>query len=325
MDVYVAGLTLPYQFLLLIVCIPLIAFSADRFVDGASDIATYFGVSELVIGLTIVSWGTSAPEFAVSIISALDGNGDIALGNVVGSNVFNVGIILGMCALFKPIPIEKSLVRRECPVLLLGIGFIAAVLYLYGRLNSYAGMVLLALLGLYLVYVFRHTKHTAVKRTADETHALQISIPRSLLLFVVGLVGVLLSSKAMVVSATSIASTLGVSEWVIAVTVVAAGTSMPEFAASFMGIVKGKYGIAAGNILGSEIMNFLGVIGIAAVLAGVNVAVEARFSTLLAFITVAWLAFRMQRNYRLTRKDGIILICIGVGRWAIDLVASSAM
>lgn len=320
MDQYLAGLSLQYQFLVLIVCIPLIAVSADRFVDGASDIATYFGVSELVIGLTIVSWGTSAPELAVSVISALGGNGNIALGNVVGSNVFNVGLILGMCACFKTIPIDEIMVKRESYVLLIGVAFVTLSLYIFDGLNKYCGALLLLGLASYILFMIRHTRHEKRNFTKQKIHDLRVSIPKSTAIFILGLCGVLLSCKAMVVSATSIATSLGVSDWIIAVTVVAAGTSMPEFAASFMGVVKGKFNIAAGNIIGSEIMNFLGVLGISALLAGINVSPEAKFSTLLAFLTLLWLAFRMQKHLMLTRRDGIILIVIGLSRWSIDLL-----
>lgn len=304
--------------LILVLSIPLIAVSADRFVEGASKIAKYFGVSELVIGLTIVSWGTSAPELAVTTISAFNGEGALALGNVVGSNVFNVGLILGFCAVFRPVMFDPKLIKRELPLLMFGTALVATLVSFNQGINRVFGIGMVTVVCGYMGVLYFDSK----KETKSENHVAgdkSIKVFPAFLVFLVGLFGILFCCKAMVESATFIAESFGLSRWLIAVTIVAAGTSMPEFAASFTGILKGKHDIAAGNIMGSELMNCLGVLGTAAILSPYTVGSEASWPTVFTFLTILFLFLCVRKKLILSRRDGMLLMGIGLSRWVFDI------
>jgi len=248
---------------------------AELLVRGASKLALSFGISPLVVGLTVVSFGTSAPEVAVSVGAVLGGTTDIAIGNVVGSNVFNVLFILGLSALITPLVVNIQLIRQEVPIMI-GTSLLLLALSLDGRLGTFDAALLLALMLTYTVFLVRQSR--AETQAARDEYAAEVKpsepgawdsrLPVQIVLIAVGLVFLVLGSEWLVSSAIVFAKALGVSDLVIGLTIVAAGTSMPEVAASVMAAVKGERDIAVGNVVGSNTFNILGCLGISGLVAG---------------------------------------------------------
>jgi len=246
---------------------------AEALVRGSSKIALSFGISPLVVGLTIVAVGTSSPEVAVSVGAALSGSNDIAVGNVVGSNVFNVLFILGVSALITPLAVHSQLIRQEVPIMI-GASVLLAVMVLDGRLGRWESALLLALLAGYMVFLVLQSRAESVQ-IRDEYEE---SVCRpgewdshwavQALLIAVGLGLLVLGSSWLVDSAVAFARALGVSDLVIGLTIIAAGTSMPEVAASIMAAVRGERDIAVGNVIGSNTFNILGCLGLSGLVSG---------------------------------------------------------
>lgn len=249
----------------------LLTWSADRFVLGASAVAWNLNISPLIIGLTIVSLGTSAPEIIVSGMAAWQGNAGLAVGNVLGSNIINTALILGLTALIMPLKVHSSIVKRELPVLLLVMGVVLALIY-DGDLGQTDGMILLAgmvLVLVWLVWVGNNSRGAAdpmSEEFADEVPT-RLSMGKALLLLLLGSVLLLVSSRLLVWGAVSVATKLGVSDLVIGLTIVALGTSLPELAASAMSALKHEHDIAIGNIIGSNLYNLLAVLCLPGLLA----------------------------------------------------------
>jgi cation:H+ antiporter len=234
-------------------------WGADKFVFGASALARNIGVSPLMIGLTIVSFGTSAPEIFSSAVSALNGNPELAIGNALGSNLFNIGVALGIAAIISPLKPPKSLLKKELPALLL-VTVLTGVLLA----NLFVGVfdaAILILVTLYFGYkLFKSKVRTGSLPELDRGDLLQISSKRALSYLGLGLVLLVLSAEALVAAATSVAEALDVSSAIIGLTIVALGTSLPELAASVTCVLKGHHDLAIGNIIGSNIINFLAVL-----------------------------------------------------------------
>jgi cation:H+ antiporter len=302
-------MTLELDFLIVGISILVLAKSAYWLVESAARIANRFGISHLVIGLTIVAFGTSAPEFAVSLSAALRGMGSIAVGNVVGSNIFNLCIILGMAAIVRPIKITKKLVNRDCVFLLLGTVLLSAFIFnlSIGRVE---GGVLFLLL---IFYVGNHVR----KREAPE----DVEVPSEkakwsdVFLLAVGITGTIVSAHFLVSSSINIARAAGISEWVIGVTLVAFGTSIPELAVSLIAIIKKHHAISAGNLIGSDIFNMFGVVGVAGIMAPMSFDIGARVDVFLLIGIVGLVMVFMRTGWILSRKEGMLLILIGVVRW----------
>lgn len=253
----------------------LLVVGANALVRGASKLALSFGISPLVVGLTIVAFGTSAPEVAVSVGAVLDGNPDIAIGNVVGSNIFNVLFILGISALITPLIVNIQLIRQEVPIML-GASLLLLALGLDGKLSLLDGAVLFALLIVYTVFLVvqsrRETQAAKDEYAAEvkpaEAGAWDDKLPMQLLLIVVGLAALVFGSEYLVTAAISFAKAMGVSDLVIGLTIVAAGTSMPEVATSITAAIKGERDIAVGNVVGSNTFNILGCLGLSGLVSG---------------------------------------------------------
>jgi cation:H+ antiporter len=252
-----------------------LVLGAELLVRGASRLALSFGISSLVVGLTVVAFGTSAPELAVSTQSALSGQVDIAIGNVVGSNIFNVLFILGASALITPLLVNQQLIRQEVPIMI-GFSLLAWGLAADGGLSWRDGALLVALLLAYTAFVILQSRRAQPREvTAEYDEALAIPADRGwdrhwavqVSLVLVGLCLLVLGSHWLVDAAVRFATWLGVSELVIALTIVAVGTSLPEVATSIVAAVRGERDIAVGNVVGSNIFNLLGVIGVAALVA----------------------------------------------------------
>jgi cation:H+ antiporter len=261
-----------------------LVLGANLLVRGASKLALSFGISPLVVGLTIVALGTSAPEIAVSVASVLEGKTDIAVGNVVGSNIFNVLFILGLSALIVPLVVHRQLIRQEVPIMF-GVSLLMAGMAMDGQLQLWESLVLVALLLAYTSFVVvQSRRQTAADKAAlanaqldDEFEselqappvgAWDAKLPAQLGLMAVGLTLLVWGSDGLVGAAVVFAKAMGVSDVVIALTIVAAGTSMPEVATSIAAALKGERDIAVGNVVGSNIFNILGCLGVSGVVAG---------------------------------------------------------
>ena len=295
----------------------LLWFGANWIVTSAALIARRFNVSELVIGLTIVALGTSAPEFLVTINAAFRGHNDISLSNVVGSNIFNLGFILGLMAMIKPLVANRTIVYRDGLLLFLTTAVILAVSFT-GELGRMFGGCLLALLIGYLVYLGMKRENVGddeleeIKgRTADW---------KSWVVLVSGFTAIAAGGHLMVSAATSIATALGVSSWVIGVTIVAAGTSLPELVTCLAASVKGKNEMLLGNLIGSDFFNFAGVLGLTCLLKPLPVSDEAA-SGLVVLVGMVFLVLILLRTgWKVRRWEGALLIGINLVRWAHDFM-----
>ncbi len=293
----------------------LLIWSADRFVEGAAAMAHLLGVSIMIIGITIVGFGTSAPEIVVSIVAVLQDTPDIAIGNALGSNIANIGLILGVTAILVPIPVATRLFKTEYPLLLLGTAVMTWALFDL-QLDLVDGFALFGLLVLSLYYLVReHRLHPAAyarEEHENEEMVHDLSMPAAAGWLLLGLVVLVGSSKMLVWGASNIATELGVSELVIGLTIVALGTSLPELAASIASLKKGKPDLAIGNVIGSNLFNSLAVIGLPAMLVDFDIEAAARNRDLPIVIGLTLVLLIMSRfpsalPRHLTRVKGIVL------------------
>ena len=297
--------------LFLVLGLVIMIWGADLLVRGASRLATAVGISPLVVGLTVVAFGTSSPELAVSVMSAFKGQADLALGNVVGSNIFNVLFILGISALIVPLVVAQQLVRFDVPVMI-GVSLLILAMGMDGKIGGIDGVFLFAGAIAYTAFLIRQSRKEGseeVKAEYSEEFGEKSpsSLSKNIALIVVGLVGLVFGSKWLVSSAVAIAQAFGVSELVIGLTIVAAGTSMPEVATSVMAAIKGERDIAVGNVVGSNIFNILCVLGLSSLVApaGITVSEAAlRFDIpVMVAVAVACLPIFFV-GYRISRFNG---------------------
>lgn len=306
------------QLLLLVVGFVLLMKGADWFVEGASKIADKLGIPQLVIGLTIVAMGTSLPEAAVSITSALKGSAEITIGNVVGSNIFNVLIILGLTAVICVIPVQKSTVRYEIPFTIV-ITIILAVLGLTDNTVGRAeGVILWVLMIVYLLYLLRLAKNGQPLEDIPEADK-NDKVWKMLLMVIVGGAMIVLGSDVTVDAATELAVMFGMSERFIGLTIVAFGTSLPELVTSVTAGLKGKTDIAVGNIVGSNIFNILFVVGTTALITPVVYSAEFLADSLIAIAAVVLLLVCVLRKQRLSRLGGVIML-VGYAAYFVYLI-----
>jgi cation:H+ antiporter len=293
----------------------LLIWGADRFVRGASSIARNLGVPPLLIGLTIIAFATSAPEILVSIVAALRGEPGLAFGNAIGSNIVNIGLVLGVTAIIRPIPLESATLRREMPALL-AVSLLTVSMFLDTRLSRPDGIVML--MGLIIVMIWlarlgvRSSANDPIKMDFEAEIPDNVSNKRAIFWLVIGLAGLLVGAEWLVNGSIGVAKTLGVSEVVIGITIIAFGTSVPELAVSLVSALRGEYGLAIGNIVGSNIFNLLAVIGIAATIQPANV--DSTVLSLHIFVMVAFtlVLFAMTYDYdgkaQLSRLEGVALL-----------------
>ncbi|MAL98796.1 MAG: calcium/sodium antiporter [Alteromonadaceae bacterium] len=305
-----------------IVGLIVLIWSADRFVDGASGTARYAGMPPLLIGMIIVGFGTSAPEMVISAFAASEGNPGIALGNAYGSNISNIALILGFTAVLSPIFMRNSAIRRELPLLTLAT-LVAGWQLWDGELSRMDGIVLLLLFFVIMGYaVFKAMRGEAEPLGGEpDSEVLQhsMSLGRSLFWLVLGLVLLIISSRALVWGAVEVARALGVTDLVIGLTVVAIGTSLPELASSLAAVRKGEHDLAFGNILGSNIFNTLAVVGIAATIQPMSVEPvvlwrdwSIMIALTLGLFIMAW-GFRILGPGRITRPEGGLMLVLYAG------------
>lgn len=299
---------LPAQFLLLVVGFFLLMKGADVFVDGSSALADRMGIPQIVIGLTIVGFGTSAPEAAISITAGIKGSADLAVSNVVGSNILNVLLILGLASVISPLAIQKNTLRYEIPftavitLLLLGLGIWD---YSIGRWD---GILFLLIMAAFMVYLVMMSKKKSPAAAEDEKPAAKMPVWKIILFIVLGGAAIIYGSQLTVNSATAIAKHFGMSERLIGLTIVAFGTSLPELITSVTAAIKHKADIAIGNIVGSNIFNILFVLGTTAAISPIMYSRDFIADNLAAFAAMVLLFVCVVKNKKLTRPGGIVML-----------------
>ncbi len=290
-------------------------WGADRFVHGAAATARNLGIPPLLIGLTIVALATSAPEILVSVVAALRGETDLAIGNAIGSNIANVGLVLGVVALLRPVELKSATLRREMPALL-AVSLLTVSLFLDSYLGRVDGLVLLAGLVIVMIWLvrlgFRSSAGDPLQAEFDAEIPKHMSMRVAIVWVVVGIATLLLGAHWMVDGAIDIAKILGVSEVVIGVTLVALATSIPELAVSLVSAFRGEYGLAIGNIVGSNIFNLLAVIGVAATIHPAVLPPSVLSLHIFVMVAFTLVLFAMTYEYegrgQITRVEGLALI-----------------
>ncbi len=301
-------------------------YGAEWLVKGSSSFAQSLGVTPIVIGLTVVAFGTSAPELVVSVISSIKGKSMIAVGNVVGSNICNIALVLGMAALFQPISCHSSVIKRDIPIML-GISFYLFVLSLNSEIGRFEGATLFV--GIILYTFFNY--YIVMKECKDESKEVCVefesavedigyiaSRSKQIVLILVGIVGVVVGAQFVVDSAVKIMTVLGVSEKFIGLTIVAFGTSLPELATSVIAALRKEMGISIGNLVGSNVFNILSVLGVASLIKPISIpggffesGLVIDYTVMLFTSFLPWMI--MRKTCTITRKDGLILLSSYVG------------
>lgn len=310
--------------LLLLVGFIALVKGADWFVDGSSGLARTFRIPGVIIGLTIVAFGTSAPELAVSTMAAIQGSNEIAISNVVGSNIFNLLGVLGVCALIRPVPVEKGITKRDFPItvgvtFLVLLGSCFAVLAsgkwitidmtaIVGMVDRRLALLLLGLFACYIVYLVLEAKGNPAKKPTEATKP----VWKSILWIVVGLAAIIAGGQAVVYAAKSIARDLGMTETLIGLTIVAVGTSLPELVTSVVAARKGETGMAVGNVVGSNIFNMMFILGVSALIQPVAVNAACLWDIII-LVVISTIVFGFSRTERrISRREGIIMILLYV-------------
>jgi cation:H+ antiporter len=301
--------------LLIIAGLVLLIWGADRFVHGAAATARNLGIAPLMIGLTVVAFATSAPEILVSVVAALQGEPGLAFGNAIGSNIVNIGLVLGMTAMIRPIRLESATLRREMPALL-AVSLLTVSLFLDTFLSRIDGIVMLTGLVIVMVWLarlgLRSADNDPIAMDYDAEIPTDVSMPMAVVWLIVGLGTLLIGAELLVDGAIGIAKMLGVSEVVIGITIVAFGTSLPELAVSLASALKGEYGLAIGNIVGSNIFNLLAVIGVAATIEPAALAPSVLSLHIFVMVAFTLVLFAMTYDYdgkaQLSRLEGLALL-----------------
>lgn len=320
MDGTIFAMTGVWMYIWLVVGFVLLIKGADLFVEGSSSVAKIFKVPTVIIGLTIVAMGTSAPETSVSITAALQGANEIAVSNVVGSNFFNLLVVVGVCALLQPINITKSLIKRDYPysifATVLLLAFLVIGLFVSGQpqLTRINGIILLAAFVFYLVILIRFTLISiATGHKVDVEEVKTRSLPVSIIFIVIGLAGVIYGGEFVVNSATAIATTFGMGNTLIGLTIVAIGTSLPELVTSIVAAKKGEADLALGNVIGSNIFNILLVLGISSTVHSIKVEFDSIIDTsLLLIVNVVVLAIVLKKKSSIGKGVGVFMILMYV-------------
>ena len=302
--------------ILLVVGFAVLIKGADLFVDGASNVALNFKVSKMLIGLTIVAFGTSAPEFAVSVKGLLSNSGDIVLGNVIGSNILNILLILGVSAIIHPLVVKNNTVKKELPITLLITSLFAVLLSdnIFDKklTNSFTrgdGIVLILFFLVFIYYLI-----TLMRNKVEEEKDKEVmTLFKAIMFTLVGLISIIIGSNFVVDSASALAKAIGVSERIIGLTIIALGTSLPELVTSVTATKKGEYDIAIGNVVGSNIFNIGMVIGLPVALLGGIGTIVFSYVDLIVMIATALMLFIFSRNdYKISRREGICFLLVFV-------------
>jgi cation:H+ antiporter len=304
------------SYLLLIIGFVLLIKGADLFVDGSSGIARYFRLPPILIGLTIVAFGTSSPEAAVSIDASLKGFNDISLGNILGSNIFNIAFIIGLVSIISPLKVEKETIRKEIPfTLLASLALLVLILdiqlqqFNHNIISRADGIILIMFLLIFIYYLFEMAKNSRLNLKKEvDTEPVDNFILKNSIYTMVGIVGIIIGANLTVKASVIIATQLGLSEVLIGLTIVAVGTSLPELITSLVAVFKKESQIAIGNIVGSNIFNILFVLGTAAVIQPIIVE-DKLITDILVMIGLTVVLFIFSRSYRkINKTEGAILL-----------------
>jgi len=297
-----------FNLFLSIVGLVILTIAADKLVEGAAGVAHRIGISPLVVGLTIVAMGTSAPELVVSVQSSFEGNPGIAVGNCIGSNIFNIAAILGIAAIIRPIAVSRPVIRRDVPIMIVTAGM--AWLYAYDRqFSRFESVFMLLCMISYIAWSIIEARKNPEAAPPEETPAIQTTLPGEILRIVLGLVALVGGSKLLLVGSVGLAKLAGISDEVIGLTLIAAGTSMPELATSVVASFRGQPDIAVGNVVGSNIFNILGILGVAGTLLPLDVSSH-MFGIdlpLMVIVSIACIPI-MRSGMVISRLEGALLI-----------------
>lgn len=308
---------LPLAVVCLIIGFVFLVKGADMFVEGSSSIAKRFHVPSIIIGLTIVAIGTSLPEAAVSVTASITNNNALAISNVIGSNIFNLMVVIGMCALFTAVPVQKDVLRRDfpfsicCAILLLVLGYAGAMSL--GRMD---GIILLALYVCFMgmmIFIALKARKAGMESAAGEEEIEVMPVPKSILFIVIGAAGIAIGGDVVVNSAVNIATAFGMSQTLVGLTIVALGTSLPELVTSIVAARKNEVEMALGNAIGSNIANILLILGIASSISPIPFHMEDLIDicVLLVFSALVWV-FAWSKK-RIFRPEGLIMLVLYVG------------
>ncbi|MGL5618085.1 MAG: calcium/sodium antiporter [Tannerellaceae bacterium] len=302
--------------LLLLLSLAMLYFGAEGLVRGSSSLAIRAKVSPLVVGLTIVAFGTSSPELVVSLNATLAGQGDISIGNVVGSNIFNICVILGIAAIIQPMNVRKQLTQIDVPIMI-GVAALFTAMFWHGHLSRIAGAILFIGIIAYTVFSIIYAKKEGKKHPESleefDSFKASKSVWLDLLYIAIGLVILIIASNLLVKSSVFIAKAMGVSEAVIGLTIIAAGTSMPELATSIVAAIRKNPEIAIGNVVGSNIFNILSILGISSLIKPIS-APNVNYIDLLVMLAVSVVLLPLMRHkYKISRGEGIFLFLIYIG------------
>ena len=300
-------LSILLQVVLLLVGFVFLIKGSDFFVDGASSVASLLKIPTIIVGLTIVAFGTSAPEAAVSITSSWTGSNAMAVGNVIGSNLFNMLMVIGIAALLSNLLMEKSVLEKDLPFLV-GITILWAVFIVIGwNISQIEGIILLVILLAYIIYLVRSARKS---KDADVVEKPKLSLPKSIIFILVGIAGIVLGGDLVVNSASDIAIALGMSEALVGLTIVAIGTSLPELVTSITALRKGDNQLVIGNVIGSNIFNILFVLGASSAISAIpldsSLLIDVLF--MVAVTILCYIFGKTQDKY--DKKEGIILIAL---------------
>ena len=305
------------QVVLLLVGFVFLIKGSDFFVDGASSIAAILKIPTIIVGLTIVAFGTSAPEAAVSITSSLTGSNAMAVSNVIGSNLFNMLMVIGIAALLGDLLMEKSVLEKDLPFLV-GITLLLAAFIVIGwNISTIEGIILLVILAAYIFYLIRSAGQSGATNYVEKP---KLTTPKSILFIIVGLAGIILGGDMVVNSASSIAMALGMSETLVGLTIVAIGTSLPELVTSITALRKGENQLVIGNVVGSNIFNILFVLGASSAISQIPLDSSMLIDVLLMVgVTILCFIFgKTQEKY--DKKEGIILVALFIAYMAFAII-----
>ena len=305
------------QVVLLLVGFVFLIKGSDFFVDGASSIASLLKIPTIIVGLTIVALGTSAPEAAVSITSSIAGSNAMAVSNVIGSNLFNILMVIGIAALISNLTMEKSVLEKDLPFLV-GITVLWAIFIIIGwDITNIEGIILLIIMIAYIIFLVVDTKKSG---GASEVEKPKFTLPKSIILILIGLAGIVLGGDLVVDSASAIAIALGMSETLVGLTIVAIGTSLPELVTSITAIKKGENQLVIGNVIGSNIFNILFVLGASSAISAIPLDSSMLIDVLfMLFVTILCFIFgKTQEKY--DKKEGVILVLLFIGYMAFAIL-----
>jgi cation:H+ antiporter len=303
----VVKMDLLISIILFIAGVILLYKGADFLVDGSAKTALFLGVSKITIAITIIAYGTSAPEAGASIIAALESHESISLGTIVGSCLTNFLLILGLCAIVSSVETHKRIIKREMPMMIVVAALLASIALFLGKITWFFGILFIILFSSYMVYILKTAskeRENTLKLDVEKNN----NVRKYILFIIVGLIGVIIGAKMLVDSSVSIAETLSIPPVVIALSVVSIGTSLPELAVSLLAAKKKEFDISVGNVIGSNIFNILFIIGICSIIVPIPIDVKSLFSMIFLLVVSLILMPILYTGYKISKIEGVLLL-----------------